>query len=640
MLLRSLCKKPVTAIFTFRVRCAKMSAATIGQFIENFNRNYELKHKTYEDNFWATKMNLAGCSSASLASSKSELDTFLGDKAALAKVREYLQQCDVTPEQTRVLQLFERTLLCYIVEDPAAVALKERINVLEAELAEQRNRMNLGYTNAAGEFVKASSVQLRNTMRTSDSHAVRLSCLEAMRSIGPFVAEKFCEIVVLRNQLARLQGFVDFYDMKVTQAEGFNKETLFGILDQLEAETRPIMEAGLNTLAESKGKPDFDPRQPENIGYALSGELAQRKDPYFPFEQAVDVWARSFAALGISYRGATMRLDLCDREGKYSNGFCHWPQPAWRTSTGEWVPSHTNFTSLATPSAVGSGHTALVTLMHEGGHAAHFANVDQPSPLYSQERAPTSVAYAENQSMFLDSLVGDAAWLGRYARNKEGKVIPWALIEQEIRSTHAYEVFTLRSMLAVPYFEKRLYELAEADVTPARLVALAEEVELDIQGMRAGRPLLSVPHILADESAAYYHGYVLAEMSVHQTREHFQRKYGVIVDNVSVGKDLAEVYWKPGNGAAFMDLVRELTGKPLSAAAWVAKLRANTEALVVSERQQYDSAVAAGPTYPAGHDVDLAMRVLLVHGDDIIADSNNGGLAAACEVYRKWVAQL
>ena len=43
-------------------------------------------------------------------------------------------------------------------------------------------------------------------------------------------------------------------------------------------------------------------------------------------------------------------------------------------------------------------------------------------------------------------------------------------------------------------------------------------------GNRAARPMLSVPHILADESAAYYHGYVLAEMSVHQTRKHFEQK--------------------------------------------------------------------------------------------------------------------
>ena len=33
---------------------------------------------------------------------------------------------------------------------------------------------------------------------------------------------------------------------------------------------------------------------------------------------------------------------------------------------GEWVPSQANFTSLATPNAVGSGKTALNTLLHEG----------------------------------------------------------------------------------------------------------------------------------------------------------------------------------------------------------------------------------------------------------------------------------
>ena len=42
--------------------------------------------------------------------------------------------------------------------------------------------------------------------------------------------------------------------------------------------------------------------------------------------------------------------------------------------------------------------------MHEGGHAAHFANIEQGSPLFSQERAPFSVSLAETQSMFLDSL--------------------------------------------------------------------------------------------------------------------------------------------------------------------------------------------------------------------------------------------
>ena len=195
-------------------------------------------------------------------------------------------------------------------------------------------------------------------------------------------------------------------------------------------------------------------------------------------------------------------------------------------------------------------------------------------------------------------------------------------------------------MLAVPYFEKALYELPEEEMTPERVMALSYEVEERIQGMRSARPLMSVPHILSDESAAYYHGYVLAEMSVHQTRKHFQDKYGRIVDNPEVGKDLAEVYWSPGNSAQFLDLVQKLTGAPLSSASWVAKLRESTDAVVTSERAAYEEAVRVGPTHSAGSDIDLDMRVLLVHGDEVIADSATAGLAAACTVYKSWVAKL
>ncbi len=38
------------------------------------------------------------------------------------------------------------------------------------------------------------------------------------------------------------------------------------------------------------------------------------------------------------------------------------------------------------------------------------------------------------------------------------------------------QVFALRAMLAVPYFEKALYELPEADLSPERIAALADEV--------------------------------------------------------------------------------------------------------------------------------------------------------------------
>ena len=209
--------------------------------------------------------------------------------------------------------------------------------------------------------------------------------------------------------------------------------------------------------------------------------------------------------------------------------------------------SEANFTSLATPDEVGSGNTALTTLMHEGGHAAHFANIEQGSPLFSQERAPFSVSLAETQSMFLDSLCGDAAWLGRYARDRAGTPVPWDLPERSIREKHPYEVFQLRGMIAVPYFEKALYEMLESDLTPENIAAVADDIERKIQGGLAEAERVRA-HITSDESSCYYHGYVFAEMAVHQTREHFHGKYGDIVDNPEIGPRSSRLYWLAGSG--------------------------------------------------------------------------------------------
>lgn len=40
----------------------------------------------------------------------------------------------------------------------------------------------------------------------------------------------------------------------------------------------------------------------------------------------------------------------------------------------------------------------------------------------------------------------------------------------------------LRAMLAVPYFEKALYELPESEVTAENIQALADRIENEIQG--------------------------------------------------------------------------------------------------------------------------------------------------------------
>jgi len=62
--------------------------------------------------------------------------------------------------------------------------------------------------------------------------------------------------------------------------------------------------------------------------------------------------------------------------------------------------------------------------------------------------------------MFLDSLAGDAAWLGRYAVSREGQVMPWSVVQQMINDTHPYEVFQVcRCSLLVAVGSGRLHRM-------------------------------------------------------------------------------------------------------------------------------------------------------------------------------------
>lgn len=357
-------------------------------------------------------------SSEELSRTKKEMEDLLSDPAVLNKAKQLREDLpsDAPTDLAKTLDIIIRTCTCNdMSSSPEAKTIREETSKIESNLEMARNSMKLGYTDpSTGEFHEMSSVGLRNLMRTSSDEAIRKAAYEGLRSIGPFVSfNGFVDIVKKRNQLAKQLGFVDYYDYKVTNAEGFGKDKLFEILDGLEEGTRPLMVEGREELERRFGPSALEPW---NTSFMMAGSVVKKMDPYFPFSKSVERYIRSYAALQISYAGATMNLDLLDRKNKYSNGFCHWPQPSWQKADGTWQPSVANFTSLADPSAVGSGLTALTTLMHEAGHAAHMANVKQPSPLFSQERAPTSVAYAENQVCHVLNMVVHMALFVEYMR--------------------------------------------------------------------------------------------------------------------------------------------------------------------------------------------------------------------------------
>lgn len=58
---------------------------------------------------------------------------------------------------------------------------------------------------------------------------------------------------------------------------------------------------------------------------------------------------------------------------------------------------------------------------------------------------------------------------------------------------------------------------------------------------------------------------------------------------------------------------------------------------LAEEKAEYEAAVAAGPAVPPGTEPALDCHVRLVHGDEVIADSAESGLAGAVTKFKAWV---
>jgi hypothetical protein len=538
---------------------------TTASFVAELNQRYERLHTAKEDAFWTAYMGLAHDAAAARAAfdrQEIELKRFLQDPARLAEVRAQLADGG-DAETVTALRGWEATFAAHVIETPQARALAEEIIAAEGALAGARGSMALGFTDpATRQFTPASSVRLAAMLLSEPDEPRRRAAWEGLRSIEPFVLEHgFVELVRMRNRLGRLLGGEDFYDATVRRVERLSKPQIFGWLDELELATRDAGRRSVEQLGAQRGAPVT----PWSVRYWSTGDATREQDPYFPFGPALLRWGRSMAALGVDYAGATVVVDLVDRKGKYENGFMHGPVPAWRQG-GRRRPARIQFTANAVPGLVGSGRRATDTLFHEGGHAAHFANIDMPAPCFAQEFAPSSVAFAETQSMFMDSLVSDADWQARYATTRDGAPMGPELILRGIRARQPMAAWELRQRLSVCYAEKAIYEIPDAQLSPQRILDAIRDVERRLLFLQDGspRPVLAVPHLLSGESSAYYHGYVLAEMAVQQTRAHFLARDGHLVDNPRIGPALREAYWKPGNSRGFAELVGALTGAPPS----------------------------------------------------------------------------
>jgi len=611
-------------------------------YFNALNYDYLAVHKAKEDLFWATYMGTSD-DHAGFTRAENAYKDFISDPERLKQTRSQLDQLGSLPpgpERDAIehglkgwLAVFEAN----VIESDEGRQLMHAIIEAESDLFARKRDLQPRHVNERGESEVATLGTLATNQATNPVEAHRRSSFDAFREIERWVLEnKFLEVVKLRNRLARALGFDNYFHLKLLKNERMTPGQLTSILDDFIARTEA---AAARSLADLRGAHGDRALHPWNLRFFATGDVVRRMDEYLPFGPALRRWVQSFRRLGIQFRGATLQLDLLERAGKHQNGFCHGPIPAWVNEKGEHVPGQINFTSEARPDQVGSGLRAITTLFHEGGHAAHFANVVQNSPCFSQEYAPTSMAYAETQSMFCDSVLADADWLKEYARNRDGRPMPDDLIRDRIVSSQPMRAFNERSLAVVPYFEAALYELDDAALTADAVLTLARQTEVRLLGIESPRPLLAIPHLLNQESAASYQGYLLADMAVYQTRAFFLRRHGYLTDNAAIGPALAEHYWAPGNSIDHDATLRSLTGEGFAARYLAEACNKSAEEAWAVAQAAVAAASARGPGGKNGQAASLDAHIRVVHGAELVTDSSDGE-DAMCSRFEAWVAGL
>ncbi len=495
------------------------------------------------------------------------------------------------------------------------VALRNQISELQTKIETIQSTRKEGYIDPyTKKFVPLSRNGMRSLRSTNDDEKIRKACFNALEELSIGCVNEYVEIVKKKNEFAKSLGFEDFYAYKLWTEERMTKKELFSIWDTIYEKTKYGFE---NVRKLEKEKPGL--RKPWNFSYMLTGSFVKEADPYFPFEQAIPIWTETFSRLGINFREGRLVLDLLDRKGKYNNGFCHWPDPVHydgntrRSATAQ-------FTCTLVPGIPGESLNGLHTLFHEGGHAAHLLNADNKDVCMNVEYPPASTAWDETQSMFLDTVSASIEWRTLYAKNKEGQSYPLDLFMRQSKALHPIRPLDLMSILMVCNFERDIYE--NPNITKEKVITIAKKnFKKYTDRSEDSLLLLDVPHIYSWESSCSYHGYGLATLALSQWREYFFNKYGYIVDNPNIGKEMQKV-WKYGSVKPFPEIVKIATGKKLSPNAYIKNVTMSLGEIQKKAKNRIEKQLKIKQKILKGNELNATIE--LVHGKLKIADSKKG----------------
>ena len=340
-----------------------------------------------------------------------EITENTADKEADARFKHFVQV--IHPEQAKAEQALKEKLLS--VEDyeptPETALIFQRFQA-EADLFRDENipiqtklaLLGKQYDEITGglsfewegesKTIPEVELLLSDRDRNRRERAWRLA-QDAYLAKRETLNDLFLKMLPLRRQMARNAGFSDFraYQWQVFARFGYTPEDAFTFHDAIEHEVVPLATQIYQTTAKQLGLDRLRPWETD-----ISGPSSITVDPYdtplHPFSEVDDListTAQIFNQVDPVLGGyfEAMRpdyLDLASRPNKSPGGYCE----GFPVSEQPYIFMN----------AVGSADN-VTTLLHEGGHAFHFAESVRSQSLLWNQNAPMEFCEVASMSMEL-----------------------------------------------------------------------------------------------------------------------------------------------------------------------------------------------------------------------------------------------
>lgn len=248
--------------------------------------------------------------------------------------------------------------------------------------------------------------------------------LGVIREMNGILVERWDRL----HKLAMGLGY-DHYARLFADIKGIDFAHLQTLLARFLSQTDSMYADAMDARLRPQGI-TLDAAEPHDVNYMFRGKSF---DPHFRKEEAVPTLRRTLKGLGLDLdRQANVRLDTEERPTKSPRAFC----------VALAVPDDVVLVTMPQ-----GGHDDFSTLLHEAGHAEHFANVSKRLPFEFKYLGDNSVT--EGWAFVLEYITLDPAWLRAHVALEDAR--------EFLSFTYTYKLFFLRRYAAKLNYELQLH---------------------------------------------------------------------------------------------------------------------------------------------------------------------------------------